>query len=308
MNFIISLSESLDSVNEIEYDGILVIVDRFIKAERFISVQGHQSAEQLAYLIIRELVAKKGVPESIVSDRDKLFISKFWTSILAKLGIKKKMSTAFHPQTDGQTERLNQTLKQYLRAYINDEQDNWVRLLSTAQLVYNNTTVEVTGLTSREMETGRKNNLSTGSVETGNSAADELGDKILLRQHQLKEDLQILKEKMRTQHGGKERIFNSGNKIYVQTKNLKLKDEMKKLGHTAEGPFRVIRNIKNTFYELKISDFSIHQTFYGVLLTKADPSTPLTKSLGTKVREKKFEVEKVLEERTRREKKEFLIS
>ena len=77
MNFITSLSESLDSVNEIEYDGILIIVDRFIKAGRFISVQEHQSAEQLTYLIIRELVAKEGVPESIVSDRDKLFISKF---------------------------------------------------------------------------------------------------------------------------------------------------------------------------------------------------------------------------------------
>ena len=158
------------------------------------------------------------------------------------------------------------------------------------------------------METGRKDNLSTGSVETGNSAADELGDKILLRQHQLKGDLQILKEKMRTQHEGKERIFNPGDKVYVQTKNLKLKDEMKKLRHTAEESFRVIRNIKNTFYELEISDFSIHQTFYGALLTKADPSTSLTKSLETKVRKKEFEVEKVLGKRTRRGRKEFLIS
>ena len=113
---------------------------------------------------------------------------------------------------------------------------------------------------------------------------------------------------MRTQHEGKERIFNSGDKIYVQTKNLKLKDEMKKLRHTAKKSFRVIRNIKNTFYELKISDFSIHQTFYEVLLTKADSSTSLTKSLGTKVRKKKFKVEKVLEKKTRRERKKFLIS
>ena len=157
------------------------------------------------------------------------------------------------------------------------------------------------------MKTGRKDNLSTGSVETRNSAANELGDKILLRQHQLKGDLQILKEKMRTQHEGKERIFNSGDKVYVQTKNLKLKDEMKKLRHTAERSFRVIRNIKNTFYELEISNSSIHQTFYEVLLTKADSSTSLTKSLEVKVRKKEFEVEKVLEERTRRGKKEFLI-
>ena len=157
------------------------------------------------------------------------------------------------------------------------------------------------------MKTERKDNLSTSSIETENSAANELGDKILLRQHQLKGNLQILKEKMRIQQEGKERLFNSGNKIYVQTKNLKLKDEMKKLRHTAKKSFRVIRNIKNTSYELEISNFSIHQTFYEVLLTRADSSTSLTKSLEAKVRKKEFEVEKVLGKRTRRDKKEFLI-
>ena len=82
---------------------------------------------------------------------------------------------------------------------------------------------------------------------------------------------------------------------------------MKKLRHTAEKSFRVIRNIKNTFYELEILNSSIHQTFYEVLLTKTDSSTSLTKSLEVKVRKKKFEVEKVLEKRTRRGKKKFLI-
>ena len=77
MNFITDLSESLNSINEIEYNEILIIIDRFIKAEKFISVQNHQSAEQLTYLIIRKLVVKEEVSESIVFDRDKLFISKF---------------------------------------------------------------------------------------------------------------------------------------------------------------------------------------------------------------------------------------
>ena len=82
---------------------------------------------------------------------------------------------------------------------------------------------------------------------------------------------------------------------------------MKKLKHTAKESFRVIKNIKNTFYELKILNFLIHQTFYEVLLTKTDSSTSLTKSLEAKVRKKKFEVKKVLEKRTRRDKKKFLI-
>ena len=151
MDFITDLPESLDPITGIYYQGILVIVDRFSKAAKFVPVKNKQTAEDLAHLIIKELIATEGVPKSIVSDRDKLFISKFWTALMTRLGTQKKMSTAFHPQTDGQTEWLNQTLEQYLRAYINEEQDNWVELSSTAQLVYNNTPTETTGLSPKDV-------------------------------------------------------------------------------------------------------------------------------------------------------------
>ena len=82
---------------------------------------------------------------------------------------------------------------------------------------------------------------------------------------------------------------------------------MKKLRHTAEGSFLMIRNIKNTFYELDISNSSVHSVFFGFLLTKADSRTSLAKSLKVKERQKEFDVEKILGERTRRGKKEFLV-
>ena len=82
------------------------------------------TAEDLAYTFLRTIVANHGVPKQLVSDRDKLFTSNFWKSLMKQLGTNHKLSTSFYPQTDGQTERTNQTLKQYLRGYVNYKQDN----------------------------------------------------------------------------------------------------------------------------------------------------------------------------------------
>ena len=124
MNFITNLSEFMNSVTQVDYDEILVIVNRFSKMTKFVSIKSKQTTEQLTYVLIKELMITEEVSEFIVFDRDKLFVSKFWTTLMIKLEIKKKMSTAFHSQTDEQIERLNQTLKQYLRAYINEKQNN----------------------------------------------------------------------------------------------------------------------------------------------------------------------------------------
>ena len=131
INFITNLSEFMNSVTQVSYDEILIMMNRFSKITKFVSIRSKQTAEQLTYVLIKELMITEEVSEFIVFDRDKLFVSKFWTTLMIKLEIKKKMSTAFHSQTDEQIERLNQTLKQYLRAYINEKQNNWVELLFT---------------------------------------------------------------------------------------------------------------------------------------------------------------------------------
>jgi hypothetical protein len=103
----------------VEYDSILVITDRLTKYAYMLLYKEASDAEELAYTFLRIVVANHGVPDEIISDRDKLFTSKFWTALTGLLGVKRKMSTAFYPQTDRQTERLNQTIKAYLRYYIN---------------------------------------------------------------------------------------------------------------------------------------------------------------------------------------------
>jgi len=97
------------------YTKIWVIVERFSKIAHFIPLRTEEHIKELALTFVKEIWHLHGLPESIVSDRDPRFTSKFWTSLIQLLQVKLNLSTAFHPESDGQTERVNQTLEQYLR-------------------------------------------------------------------------------------------------------------------------------------------------------------------------------------------------
>src|SRR5204862_7314389 len=95
-------------------------------------------ALEIASMFLKHVTRLHSIADSVVSDRVSIFTSQFWKSLSALMNMKQRLSTAFHPQTDGQTERMNQTLEQYLRIYCNYEQDNWVNLLPLAEFAYNN--------------------------------------------------------------------------------------------------------------------------------------------------------------------------
>jgi len=95
-------------------------------------------ARQFSELFMREIFRLHGLPKDIITDRGSIFTSDLWKETTKQLGIERRLSTAFHPQTDGQTERTNSTLEQYLRAYVNYQQDNWKELLPIAEFAYNN--------------------------------------------------------------------------------------------------------------------------------------------------------------------------
>jgi DNA-binding transcriptional regulator WhiA len=124
MDFIVKLPKSLELALGRLCDTILVIVDRLTKASKFVPTEETITAEECAYEVSKAMISEHGMPEEFITDRDKLFTSKYWTTFLAKLGVKKKLLTSFHLETDGQTERTNQTLEQYLRMYANKLQDN----------------------------------------------------------------------------------------------------------------------------------------------------------------------------------------
>ena len=121
------------------FDSIFVVVDRLTKMAHSVPYNKTVTGEEIARLFIDNVYKYHGLPDDIISDRGTQFTSKFWQSLFKILQVEIKLSSAYHPQTDGQTERVNQVLKQYLRCSINYHQDNWVDLLPLAEFAYNNT-------------------------------------------------------------------------------------------------------------------------------------------------------------------------
>jgi hypothetical protein len=105
------------------------------------------NASYMVNFLYDDVFSKFRFPRSIVSDRGSLFTSAWWSTFYHDLTVKRRLSTAFHPQTDGQTERQNQTLEVYLRAYVNYQQDNWASYLANAEFAYNNSVNVTTGKT-----------------------------------------------------------------------------------------------------------------------------------------------------------------
>ncbi|MBW0591209.1 hypothetical protein O181_130924 [Austropuccinia psidii MF-1] len=119
------------------FDSILVVVDRFSKMAIFIPTYSAITALDLAQIFISHVFSKHGLPISIVSDRGSLFASSFWTQLCQHLKISRDLSAAFHPETDGHTERVNQILEHYLWMYVSYHQDDWHTSLPLAEFAYN---------------------------------------------------------------------------------------------------------------------------------------------------------------------------
>jgi len=132
MDFITTLPTSIGQ------EALWVIIDRLTKMGHFIACKGTMRPEDLADHFIQQVIRCHGLPPSIVSDRGSLFTSDFWKRVTKALRISRNLSMAFHPKIDGQTERVNAVLKQYLRAYCNYQQDDWEKLLPIAEFCYNN--------------------------------------------------------------------------------------------------------------------------------------------------------------------------
>ena len=130
-DFITDLSESKG------FDSILVVVDQFSKEVEFIPCTKSVSALDTVKLYLRHVWKHHDLPTGIVSDRGLQFTSQVMKDICKRLGIQPRLSTAYHPQTDGQTERINQDLQQYLHIFTSEKQDEWVSWLPLVQFSYN---------------------------------------------------------------------------------------------------------------------------------------------------------------------------
>ena len=227
MDFITGVPISTDWKGD-SYDCILVIVDRLTKMIYYEPVKVTIVTLGLAEIILEVVVWHYGLPDSIVSDRDLLFTSKFWSSLCYFLGIKRRLSTAFHPQTDGQTERQNSTMEAYLRVFVNFEQNDWARLLPMAEFAYNNAKNASTGHTPFELNCGYHPRMSyeeevdpRSKSKSADKLSAELRELMIVCQENLYHAQEL--QKRAYDKGVKPRSYTSGDKVWLNSKYIKTK-------------------------------------------------------------------------------------
>lgn len=260
-------------------DAILTVVDSLTKQAHFVPCLKTDSASDVAVLFRREIWRHHGLPKIMISDRDSRFVSDFWTALNRLLNITGRTSTAFHPQTDGQTERANRTIEQILRFYCSQQQDKWGEFLDLAEFAYNNAQHSTTGV-------------SPFVAAYGYSPAMDLPDQVHARnrmvqdhvkymsetKEQLKkaiEKVQEYQKKQADQHGRKERSFEVGDWVWLNTTNLNFRTLQKKLAPRFVGPFKIRHKVSEVAYALTLPHrWRVHHVFYIGLLKAYEGNDP----------------------------------
>ena len=275
MDFITKLPISEDPTTGTPYDSVFVIVDRFTKFAYYIPYQESSSAEDMAYIFLRNIVAVHGLPNEILSDRGTTFASKFWQGLMSRLGLNHRLTTAFRASVDGQTERLNQELEAYLRCYVNYEQTNWVEKLPTAQLAYNTSYHSSTRLTPAYANFGFTPDPYHEQKKEGplNVQAILTSDKLKELHEEMKTELEFVRNRMK-QYYDQKRIdgptFEEGDMVLLSTKNITTRRQSKKLDYKYIGPYKVVKRISENNYELNLPPkVRLHPIFHISLLEPA---------------------------------------
>src|SRR5437764_11577361 len=318
MDIIVGLPSSAAADSK-AYDAILVTIDRFTKMAKYFPIRETINAHELADLFHRQIVCSFGTLSSIVSDHGSIFTSQFWSSLYFYMKARRKLSTAFHSQTDGQTERQNQTLEQYLRCYINYRQDDWVDWLLQAEFTYNNTVHASTGVIPFFALYGYNPDF-TWDVEDAipereAPAAHERAATIKAKREQLAERLREASEyqaKYSNQRHAPQR-YRVGDEVLLSSKNIRLSRPSKKLDNRFLGPFRIIEAIGKQAYRLDLPKAysRIHPVFHVSLLQPyrrcpgEEPSSPSAAELLPNGEE--YEVEDILNVRQYRGKTQYLV-
>jgi len=225
-------------------DQLWVIIDRFTKMAHFLPLK-EKTAADLAKILAREIWRHHGMPTDIVSDRDSRFTSDVWKEFLGLLKIRPRMSTAFHPQMDGQTERLNQTIEAYLRAFVTREQNNWVALLPMAEFTYNNSVTIGNGMSPFYTNYGRYPatiDPPDDREEPLNPASTVYGHWMQSVYKESRKGLEAAQERMRRYTNPDRReppAYQIGDLVMLNGRNIRTRQPSKKLDHKNHDPFQI---------------------------------------------------------------------
>jgi hypothetical protein len=272
----------------------MVVVDRLTKYAHFIAMKSDYTSKSVAELFMHNIVKLHGMPKSIVSDRDKVFTSAFWQQLFKLQGTSLAMSSAYHPQTDGQTEVLNKGLELFLRCFSFHNPKSWYKVLSWAEYWYNTAFQTSIGMTPFKALYGREPPYLTRyepQVNDPPALQEELmeRDKIL---QQLKSNLERAQQYMKKQ-ADKHRsdiTLQVGDLVLVKLQPYRQQSvalrKNQKLGMRYFGSFEIIARVGNVAYKLKLPENAkIHPVFHvsQLKIFKGDPQQqylplPLTMS------------------------------
>jgi hypothetical protein len=266
MDFIEQLPETAEG-----YSSIMVVVDRFTKMAHFIPLKGKPDARELATVFAREIWRLHGLPMDIVSDRDSRFTSRFWQSLLELLGIKGRMSTAFHPQTDGQTERVNQVLEAYVRAFCRYDQGDWADILPFAEYAYNNSASSATNVSPFYANYGFHPRKTWGKdVGIKNPTAHCRVHWTVEVHEACREALGKARERMGKFYDRKRTpapTYAVDDLVMLDMRNIKTRRPTRKFDQKKQGPFRITKVVSRSAVRVDLPRrWRIHDVFHVSLL------------------------------------------
>jgi transposase InsO family protein len=265
------------------HDASMNVVCRLSKQRHFIPCSSSVSPEDAAELFTKKVFPLHGLPDIIVSDRGPQFVSRFWKRLCFRLGIEYRFSTAFHPQTDGQTEIANAGMEQYLRCFTNYLQDDWEDLLPLAEFSANNHASETTGVSPFFANYGFNPRFTVRprSDKPPTSNEELLADQNVER---LREIQEFCRSEMTYAQAGQQEqanrfrqpapAFKVGDLVTLNSRNIRTQRPSKKLDWKRFGPFPIEAVVSSHAYRLTLPDtMKVHPVFHVSLLEPA-PNNP----------------------------------
>ena len=268
------------------YDAIMVVVDKLTKMVHLTATHTTATAPSTAELYFNNISRLHGLQSSIVSDRDSKFTSRFWEALMELFGTKLKRSTAYHPQTDGQTERTNRTLEEILRAYVSDRHDDWDTRLAPAELAINNAVNSSTKQTPFYLNYGyHPLTPATLGVHRLHGSTNQVATEFYQR---MQTDLEAARQQLaaaqqRQAHYAnlkrQDAAFDVGDRVLLSTANLRLRIDgpASKFNVKWTGPFTILERVGAVAYRLDLpATMKIHPVFHISLLKPYfhDETTP----------------------------------
>ncbi|KAF8748612.1 hypothetical protein RHS01_10695 [Rhizoctonia solani] len=286
------------------HDAILVVIDLFSKFGHFIPTSKKITAKGLADLFITHVWKLHGLPVKTISDRGTTFTGKFLRALYQRLGVKPAFSSAYHPESDGQTERVNQFIKFYLRSYVAADHSDWATWLPLAEYAYNNAKHAATGKTPFKLVYGRNPVMNPSNIPANVPEADAVADTLAQEWKEAESALRMSKEQMARDKGIIPE-YSVGEKVWLDGKNVELRTNSNKLDPKRLGPFKITEKVSSHAYRLELPEtLKIHDVFYVGLISRVheSPSQPFPERPPPETieGEEEYEVKRIIDSKRQR--------